>query len=79
MATLGFVVGMIIAGIIHGIGTGVFGPTSLTIHHTQTPKNMLGRVNSIQRFFMWGAIPLGSLAASYLTYMWGLNSALWFG
>jgi MFS family permease len=57
----GSVPALILASIIHGVGEGAFGPTSLTLRQTETPAALLGRVNSVQRFLIWGAIPFGSL------------------
>ncbi len=77
--SLGSVVGLVAAGILHGAGEGAFGPTSLTLRQTVTPAGMLGRVNSVQRFFLWGAMPLGSLAAAGCIGLFGLSGALWAG
>jgi MFS family permease len=76
---LGSVAGLIVAGVIHGIGEGVFGPTALTLRQTVTPEGLLGRVNAVQRFLIWGAGPLGSLAAAGCIHLWGLSTALWVG
>ena len=77
--SLGSVTGLIVAGVIHGTGEGVFGPTAMTLRQTETPDALLGRVNSVQRFLVWGAGPLGSLLAMACIRMWGLGAALWIG
>jgi MFS family permease len=73
------VAGLVVAGVIHGIGEGTFGPTSVTLRQTATPDELLGRVNSVQRFLIWGAIPIGSLVAAGCLHVWGLSVALWVG
>lgn len=73
------VAGLIAAGMIHGTGEGAFGPTALTLRQTETPEALLGRVNAVQRFLIWGAGPLGSLLAVACIRLWGLSSALWVG
>lgn len=79
MGALHFVIGLILVSIIHGIGEGIFGPTSLTLRQTETPDNLMGRVNSVQRFLIWGTIPIGSLLASFVIHVWSLSGALWIG
>ncbi|MEO7736153.1 MAG: hypothetical protein ABIY55_34665, partial [Kofleriaceae bacterium] len=76
---LGSVPALVVAGLIHGVGEGVFGPTALTLRQTATPDPLLGRVNAVQRFLVWGAGPLGSLFAMACIRVWGLNTALWVG
>lgn len=76
---LGSVPLLIVAGVIHGLGEGVFGPTALTFRQITTPDALLGRVNAVQRFLVWGAGPLGSLFAMACIRVWGLSTALWIG
>lgn len=75
----GFVLGLVAGSIIHGIGEGTFGPTWLTLRQLVTPGRLLGRVNSVERFLLWGVVPLGSLAASGLISVIGLSGTLWVG
>jgi MFS family permease len=75
----GSVVGLIAASVLHGFGEGVFGPTSLTLRQIATPEKLMGRVNSVQRFMIWGAIPLGSVLASLIIKYIGLEWTLWVG
>lgn len=77
--SLGSIPGLIVAGVIHGTGEGAFGPTSLTLRQTAAPSALLGRVNAVQRFLIWGAGPLGSLMAVACIRGWGLSVALWVG
>jgi MFS family permease len=75
----GWVVGLVAGSIVHGVGEGMFGPTWTTLRQTVTPPNLLGRVNSVERFLLWGVVPLASLAASGLISWIGLSGALWVG
>lgn len=74
-----FVVGLVAASVLHGIGEGMFGPTWTTIRQTLTPAGLLGRVNAVERFLLWGVVPLASLAASVLISLIGLSGAFWVG
>ncbi|WP_440994687.1 MFS transporter [Cysteiniphilum litorale] len=68
-----------VAGAVHGIGEGLFNPTALTLRQVETPKHLLGRVNSVQRCLLWGMIAIGSLLSAIIIQLWGINIALWFG
>lgn len=76
---VGWTAGLITGGIMQAFGDSVFGPISLTLRQTVTPSGLLGRVNSVQRFLLWGMVPLGSLGASALISLDGLSTALWTG
>ncbi|MFI7125739.1 MFS transporter [Nonomuraea sp. NPDC050153] len=71
--------GLVIGSIVHCAGEGAFNPTSVTLRQTQTPPELLGRVASVQRFLLWGAVAIGSLLASAATALGGLESAVWIG
>ncbi|MER5360805.1 MFS transporter [Streptomyces sp. NPDC002785] len=77
--SVGWTVGLIAGGIMQAFGDAVFGPISLTLRQRVTPPGLLGRVNSVQRFLLWGMVPLGSLTASALISLDGLATALWTG
>jgi len=79
MGHFGSVAGLISVSILHGIGDGAFNPTSMTVRQTVTPSDLLGRVNSVQRFLVWGAIPLSSLFTSLCIEMVGLTAVMWVG
>lgn len=74
-----FVSGIVIASIIHGFGEGIFNPVAMTFRQKESPANMIGRVNAVHRFLIWGAISLGSLMNSFVIHTWGLEAALWAG
>jgi MFS family permease len=75
----GSVAGLVAGSIIHGVGEGAFGPTWMTLRQTVTPPRLLGRANSVERFVLWGAVPLGSLLASVTILVFGLPAAMWVG
>jgi MFS family permease len=76
---MGSVVGLIAASILHGTGDGTFGPAALTLRQTVTSPQLLGRVNSVQRFLLWGAAPIGSLLAAAAIALVGLQGTMWIG
>ena len=73
------IIGLIAVSVFHGIGEGAFTPTAMTIRQTVTPTELLGRVNAVQRFLVWGAIPLSSLFTSLCIKLVGLSPAMWIG
>lgn len=77
--SLGSVAGLVAGSVVHGVGEGIFGPTSLTLRQTATPPRLLSRVQSVQRFLIWGSTPLGSLLASAVIAANGLSTAVWVG
>jgi MFS family permease len=77
--SLGSTVGLILGSVVHTIGEGAFGPTSLTLRQTASPPELMARVNSVQRFLIWGMIPLGSLLAAGAIAVSGLTAAVWIG
>ncbi|HZB31934.1 MAG TPA: MFS transporter [Streptosporangiaceae bacterium] len=79
MGSLGSAAGLVAGGIVHGLGEGLFNPTALTLRQTVTPDGLLGRVNAVQRFVIWGALPLGSLIGAAIIALAGLSAAMWVG
>lgn len=65
------------AGIAAGM---VWNVITVSWRQRRVPADLLGRVNSIYRFFGWGSMPLGALAGgavvSLLTDDWGREAAL---
>ena len=72
-------VGLVAGSAVHCVGEGVFSPTALTLRQTRSPGDLLGRVASVQRFLIWGAVAMGSLLAAGVTAVLGLAGAVWFG
>jgi len=79
LGSVGGAAGLVVASVVHGVGEGTFGPCALTHRQTQAPPALLGRVNAVQRFFMWGATPVGSVLASVAIAAAGLKAAVWIG
>lgn len=77
--SLGSAVGLVIGSVVHGIGEGVFGPTSLTLRQTASPPHLLGRVQSVQRFLIGGSLPIGAVLAAATISLAGLDAAVWIG
>ncbi len=75
----GSAVGLVLGSVTHGIGEGTFGPTWLTLRQVVTPSALLGRVNSVERFLLWGMVPLGSLLAALSIRLVDLSGAMWIG
>jgi MFS family permease len=71
--------GLVVGSVVHSIGEGAYGPASLTLRQTVSPPELLGRVGSVQRFLMWGAVSVGSLLAAGAIAVVGLSGAMWIG
>lgn len=71
--------GLIGGSILHCIGEGAFNPMALTIRQTETPSDLLSRVGAVQRFFVWGGLSFGALAAAGITAGMGLSVTMWVG
>jgi Na+/melibiose symporter-like transporter len=65
---------------IGGFGAMVWNVATVSFRQRSIPDDILGRVNSIYRFFGWGAMPLGALAGGALVTLmqddWGRDAAL---
>ncbi|MEU4723293.1 MFS transporter [Nonomuraea dietziae] len=72
-------IGLVAGSVVHCVGEGAFSPTSITLRQTEAPAELLGRVGSVQRFLLWGAIALGSLAAAGMTALADLSASVWVG
>ncbi|MFX4287776.1 MFS transporter [Janibacter sp. G349] len=55
--------------LVHGIGDGMFAPTALSVRQIATPDHFMSRVTSVHRFFIWGGMSLGGLAAAVVTFL----------
>lgn len=58
----------------------IWNVVTVSLRQREIPGQLLGRVNAIYRFFGWGAMPLGALAAGLLINLceplWGREAAL---
>ena len=62
---------------IAGFGAVAYNITQLSFRQAICPARMLGRMNSVIRFLVWGTMPLGALLGGALGTWFGLRPALW--
>jgi len=73
-----FPVPLIVVGLIlYSYGGVVFNITQISLRQAITPDRLQGRMNSVMRFILWGAIPLGALLGGVLATTIGLRATLW--
>lgn len=65
-----------LAFLVHGLGDGVFAPTALSVRQVVTPPNLMARVTSVHRFFIWGGMSVGALLAAAVTVATGPQTGL---
>jgi MFS family permease len=73
-AALAFLVAVGIAG---GFAAVAYNITQVSFRQAITPERMLGRMNSVIRFLVWGTIPAGALLGGTLGTWLGLRPAMW--
>jgi MFS family permease len=64
------------ASIVGGFAGVVYNVAQVSLRQAITPARIQGRMNSVMRFIVWGAIPLGSLAGGGLATAIGVKEAL---
>jgi MFS family permease len=70
----------LVAGIIlFGVAGVIYNITQLSYRQAVTPERMLGRMNSVMRFIVWGVMPIGSLLGGALATKIGLRETMWIG
>src|ERR671937_882415 len=73
-----FPVPLIVVGLmLYSYGGVVFNITQISLRQALTPDRLQGRMNSVMRFILWGAIPLGALLGGAVASAVGLRAALW--
>jgi MFS family permease len=70
---------LIVSGVITGFGVVVYNVTQLSFRQAITPERLLGRMNSVMRFIVWGVMPLGMLAGGAIAAAVDLRAAIWIG
>ncbi|GAB4099928.1 MFS transporter [Sinomonas halotolerans] len=60
-------------------GVVVYNVMQVSMRQRVCPTGLLGRMNASIRFFVWGVMPLGSLAGGWLGENLGIGPALWIG
>ena len=64
------------AFIVGGFAGVVYNVAQISLRQAITPARIQGRMNSVMRFIVWGAIPLGSLAGGGIATAIGVKRAL---
>ena len=59
------------------LGVAILSVLTRTHRQTVTPRDLLSRVMATVRFFSWGAIPIGAVAAGTVASLAGVRTALW--
>jgi MFS family permease len=65
--------------ILFGLAGVTYNITQLSYRQAVTPERMLGRMNSVMRFIVWGVLPIGSLIGGALASWIGLRETMWIG
>ncbi|MFD9627351.1 MFS transporter [Peribacillus muralis] len=63
----------LITEVIAGIAMAFFGVHNITIFQQTVPNELMGKVASVRLFMIRGVMPLGVLAGSYLSEIWGIR------
>jgi predicted MFS family arabinose efflux permease len=71
-----FIAGLFLVNTLFGAGADL---NQLTLRQTVTPDPYLGRMNSIYRTVVWGAIPLGNFLGGVLGSSVGIVYTFWIG
>ncbi len=70
---------LIASGVIIGFGVVVYNVTQLSFRQAITPERLLGRMNAVMRFIVWGVMPLGMLLGGLIASSFDLKTAIWVG
>lgn len=70
---------LVAGGVLTSLGVVVWRIAQVSLRQAITPDRMLGRVNSVSRFAMWGIMPLGSLLGGAVGSTVGLRPTMWIG
>ncbi|MGH9067302.1 MAG: MFS transporter [Acidimicrobiales bacterium] len=62
---------------LRALGSPVFNTNQVSLRLAITPEPLLARMTATMKFFVMGAMPVGSLVAGYLGSVLGLRSTLW--
>jgi MFS family permease len=52
---------------------------AVTLRQQMVPDHLFGRVNSVYRWFSWGAMPIGALIGGLVAQRWGLRAPYYVG
>jgi predicted MFS family arabinose efflux permease len=76
LPTVPFLAGLFFVSALFGAGADL---NQLTLRQTLTPDAFLGRMHSIYRTLVWGALPLGNFLGGVLGSTVGIVETLWIG
>ena len=62
--------------LVGGFANVVYNVAQLSLRQAITPERILGRMNSVMRFIVWGTIPLGAFTGGVLASRIGLKETL---
>jgi MFS family permease len=52
---------------------------AVSLRQQIVPDHLFGRVNSVYRWFSWGAMPIGAFLGGLIAQRWGLRAPYFFG
>jgi predicted MFS family arabinose efflux permease len=76
LPTIPFLIGLFVISNFFGSGADL---NQLTLRQTLTPDAYLGRMNSIYRTLVWGALPVGNFLGGVLGSAVGIVDTFWIG
>ena len=65
------------AGVISSYFLTIYNVTQMSLRQEICPPDMLGRMNAIFRFAVWGVMPLGSFVAGIVAAHTGIEAAMY--
>ena len=65
------------AGVISSYFLTIYNVTQMSLRQEICPPDMLGRMNAIFRFAVWGVMPLGSFASGIVASHTGIEAAMY--
>ena len=66
-----------VSGIVSSYFLTIYNVTQMSLRQEICPPHMLGRMNAIFRFAVWGVMPLGSLASGVAASWMGVEAAMY--
>jgi MFS-type transporter involved in bile tolerance (Atg22 family) len=75
-ASLGAMLLLMAGWLGHGLGIAMWNVNTITLRQVLTPMRLLARMNATYRMLLFGALPVGALAAGLLGSAVGLRSAI---
>lgn len=70
---------LVVRGFLAGFSNTIYNVNQVSLRQSITPDRLLGRMSASMRFLVWGTIPLGALASSALSSIFGVVPTLTIG